>query len=74
MLEPETDDNVIYWNTMDAWIPRPALGASAAPPTNGQGSPGAGAAGGRGVALGGAPLVPIFKLMRPVALASELVE
>ncbi len=23
MLEPETDDNVIYWNTMDAWIPRP---------------------------------------------------
>lgn len=26
MLEPETDDNVIYWNTMDAWIPRPAAG------------------------------------------------
>ena len=24
MLEPETDDNVIYWNTMDAWIPRPS--------------------------------------------------
>ena len=23
MLEPETDDNVVYWNTMDAWIPRP---------------------------------------------------
>jgi hypothetical protein len=23
MLEPETDDNVIYWNTMDAWLPRP---------------------------------------------------
>jgi hypothetical protein len=23
MLEPETDDNVIYWNTMDAWVPRP---------------------------------------------------
>jgi dipeptidyl-peptidase-4 len=22
MLEPETDDNVVYWNTMDAWIPR----------------------------------------------------
>lgn len=22
MLEPETEDNVIYWNTMDAWIPR----------------------------------------------------
>jgi hypothetical protein len=24
MLEPESDDNVVYWNTMDAWIPRPA--------------------------------------------------
>ena len=23
MLEPETSDNVVYWNTMDAWIPRP---------------------------------------------------
>ncbi len=23
MLEPETDDNVVYWNTMDAWLPRP---------------------------------------------------
>lgn len=23
MLEPETDDNVLYWNTMDAWLPRP---------------------------------------------------
>jgi len=22
MLEPETEDNVVYWNTMDAWIPR----------------------------------------------------
>ena len=22
MLEPETDDNVVYWNTMDAWVPR----------------------------------------------------
>lgn len=21
MLEPETNDNVIYWNTMDAWLP-----------------------------------------------------
>ncbi len=23
MLEAETDDNVIYWNRMEAWIPRP---------------------------------------------------
>ena len=43
MLEPETDDNVVYWNTMDAWIPRE-----------------------RGV-------VPIYKLMTPVALDSRVV-
>jgi len=29
MLEPETDDNVIYWNTMDAWLPRPGPGSQA---------------------------------------------
>ncbi len=23
MLEVETEDNVVYWNTMDAWVPRP---------------------------------------------------
>jgi predicted deacylase len=28
MLEPETDDNVVYWNTMDAWVPRPGPGRS----------------------------------------------
>jgi Zinc carboxypeptidase len=26
MLEPETNDNVIYWNTMDAWLPEAHLG------------------------------------------------
>ena len=25
MLEPETNDNVVYWNTMDAWIPLGAV-------------------------------------------------
>jgi dipeptidyl-peptidase 4 len=25
MLEPETNDNVIYWNTMDAWLPEAQL-------------------------------------------------
>ena len=24
MLEVETEDNVVYWNTMDAWLPRPS--------------------------------------------------
>jgi hypothetical protein len=23
MMEVETDDNIVYWNTMDAWLPRP---------------------------------------------------
>lgn len=51
MLEAETDDNVIYWNTMDAWLPRPGNGEE-----------------------GQDPLVPIFKLMRPVALPTLMVE
>lgn len=25
MLEPESSDNVIYWNTMDAWLPKAEL-------------------------------------------------
>ncbi len=25
MLEPESTDNVIYWNTMDAWLPKAEL-------------------------------------------------
>lgn len=85
LLEAESDDNVIYWNRMDAWIPRPG-GRAAAPdpedaPAGGRGA-GAGAAGGRGGRAGGAggraggaggqaqpPLVPIFKLMQPTNLA-----
>ena len=50
MLEVETDDNVVYWNTMDAWLPRP------------------------GAEGDGDPLVPIFKVLRPVALPTVLVE
>jgi predicted deacylase len=62
MLEVETDDNVVYWNTMDAWLPRPE--AEAQPD--------------RGAFTRdreeGPPLVPIFKLMAPRSLAAELVE
>jgi dipeptidyl-peptidase 4 len=29
MLEPETSDNVIYWNTMDAWLPKTQMGGEA---------------------------------------------
>jgi hypothetical protein len=28
MLEVETEDNVVYWNRMDAWVPRPDASAS----------------------------------------------
>jgi hypothetical protein len=30
MLEVETEDNVVYWNRMDAWVPRPSPDAPAA--------------------------------------------
>jgi hypothetical protein len=81
MLEPETDDNVVYWNTMDAWIPRPgapAGGSGGAIPGDVTAGRTGGAAGGTGSGGGGPlaspPVVPIYKLMRPAALSSELVE
>ncbi|NNL30575.1 MAG: hypothetical protein HKO77_06115 [Gemmatimonadetes bacterium] len=51
MLEVETEDNVVYWNRMDAWVPRPGDGGD-----------------------DGLPLAPIYKLMEPMALPTELVE
>lgn len=59
MLEVETEDNVIYWNTMDAWLPRPGTNWSAGP---GNQDP-------------GPPLVPIYKILRPTpGLAAELLD
>jgi dipeptidyl-peptidase 4 len=51
LLEAETTDNVIYWNRMDAWVPRP--GATAAPGTDPDDDPPA--AGGRGGGRGAGP-------------------
>ena len=51
MLEPETEDNVVYWNTMDAWLPKPSAGgaATAADPDDDEEPPaGGGGRGGRG--------------------------
>ncbi len=62
MLEAETEDNVVYWNTMDAWLPRSAE----APPRFGP----------RGNQVNRPerpPLVPIYKLMTPTQLATTLV-
>jgi hypothetical protein len=62
MLEVETDDNVIYWNTMDAWLPRPNAGTQ----------PDRGAFTG---AQDEAPaLVPIYKLLAPRPLPTRIVE
>ena len=66
MLEPETDDNVIYWNTMDAWVPRP--GSMAAAPDGGLPN-----AEGPTTPETGPLLVPIYKLMRPSGLSSAVV-
>ncbi|MBM3751853.1 MAG: hypothetical protein FJW21_11850 [Acidimicrobiia bacterium] len=46
LLEPESTDSVIYWNRMDAWLPRP--GARAAGPADDDAPPQAAAGGGRG--------------------------
>ena len=62
MLEPETDDNVVYWNTMDAWLPRPRDPAQEEEEDRW-----------RRRRPQGPPLVPIYKLMRPVPLPTRLV-
>jgi dipeptidyl-peptidase 4 len=79
LLEAETTDNVIYWNRMDAWVPRP--GATATPSTDPDDDPpaAAGRGGGRGGGAGaggrgqqGPPLVPIFKVMDPTPMPLRL--
>jgi len=61
MLEPETEDNVITWNTMDAWIPfGEVLGDEEGPQGGFSGNQ-------------GPPLAPIHKLMTPTALPLRLV-
>jgi hypothetical protein len=81
MLEPETEDNVVYWNTMDAWIPRPGsegeeereeedVRPRGGPPP--QGTP-PGFGGGRRRDEGPA-LLPIYKLMSPQAVPTRILE
>ncbi len=88
LLEAESTDSVIYWNRMDAWLPRP--GGAAAPADDEDAAPqaAAGRAGGRGAAggargggraggRGGAPvtpLVPIFKVMTPTPMPLRIIK
>lgn len=67
MLEPETNDNVVYWNTMDAWLPLgQVLPAPTRAPDPEEGFPGFSRP-------SGPPLVPIFKVMRPMAIPSRII-
>jgi hypothetical protein len=54
LLEAESDDNVIYWNRMDAWIPRPGATAAAPDPEDAPAVTGGAGAGARGAGAGGA--------------------
>lgn len=76
MLEPETDDNVVYWNTMDAWLPKAALRQHTARAEEvtesapiGETGPGA-----RAGMQNAPPLIPIFKLMNRVPLPARIMD
>jgi len=72
LLEPETTDGVVYWNRMDAWIPRPRSANATAPAPDDEDAPSG--RGGRGGGAGAGPpqpqdpLVPIFKVMQPTPM------
>jgi len=80
MLEPETDDNVVYWNTMDAWIPRPGEESSGEGDEEDMGPPRGGRPGAPPQGFGGQrqdqgpPILPIYKLMKPTPLSSRLLD
>ncbi|MCP4711126.1 MAG: hypothetical protein GY869_21100, partial [Planctomycetes bacterium] len=64
MLEPETQDNVVFWNTMDALLPRlPQANAA-----------NAGRMGRGGQRRPSQALIPIFKLMEPTALPTKILK
>ncbi|MCP4708874.1 MAG: DUF2817 domain-containing protein [Planctomycetes bacterium] len=59
LLEPETKDNVIHWNCMDAILPRvPSSNPDAA----------------QSQRAGREPIVPIFKLMIPTKLPTKIIK
>lgn len=76
MLEPETADNVIVWNTMDAWLPKGQLEQATRGRAGNSGDV-AGApagAGSQGLQAQDPPIIPIFKVMRPTAMPTRVLK
>ena len=69
MLEPESTDNIVYWNLMDAWLPKAALSRATAPRAASDEDD---APGGPQRAQG-PPLIPIYKVMGPTPMPGRLV-
>jgi len=64
-LEPETEDNVVVWNTMNPWLPMAELARWRAATE---------AAQEEGTSALEPPLVPIYKLMRATPLPTRILE
>jgi hypothetical protein len=62
MLEVETEDNVVYWNTMDAWLPKPTGPVAAQTESTAF----------TAERQQQAPLVPIYKIMTPMSLPTRV--
>lgn len=61
VLEAESGDNVVTWNTMDAWLPKTLIQQ----PT---------ADGGQRARQQRIPYLPIFKIMEPVSLPTRILD
>ncbi len=59
LLEPETNDNVVHWNTMDAWLPMAESRRGFRRPGQEPGPP-------------PPKLIPIFKVMKPTPMPTKL--
>jgi hypothetical protein len=58
----ETEDNVVYWNTMDAWLPKPTGPVAAQTESTAF----------TAERQQQAPLVPIYKIMTPMSLPTRV--
>ncbi len=79
VLEPETPDNVITWNTMDAILPRIGGGGrrgftGARPDTTAMQRAGAGQRQGQEQQQRPPQVIPIFKLMAPTNLPTKILK